>query len=82
MKYFYRCYGIVKMNIKELIEILQQYSPDAETKILDADTGWVLPLHYAGDDEAKIKEYAQDPITKEDMEENTIYFVTNYFMDD
>lgn len=36
------------MKVSELIHILQRHDPDALVCVVDADTGWLLPIEQAG----------------------------------
>jgi len=47
--------------VKELIEILKTMPQNDEVVIVDADTGYILPLSYAGKDETFIRESAYRP---------------------
>ena len=41
------------MTIKELIEKLQQYNPNTEIFLRDADTDWKMPIHLRFDNEGR-----------------------------
>lgn len=63
------------MKNRELAELLMQY-PDDEVFIVDADTGWQLPIAYAGYDKAEI--HRQSPHGFDDTSVNQFYIVSNY----
>ena len=70
---------VLRMKVKEIIEILKSHDPENEVILFDPDTGWNLPVYYVGNDLEKINEHGQDRMTVEDMKPNSIYIVSNYW---